>query len=294
MSVRHALVDLSPLRESRPYRRLWASGVLSGMGHQVAVVAVLVQVWAMTGSALWVGAIGLAQAIPMIVLGLVGGPLADVLDRRVVALWSTAGQGLAALALASQLVLGAAPLPLLLGLISLQTACNALGAPSRRTFVVRLLPRRLVAAGVVLHMMAFQLGLLLGPAIGGVLVGATSPAAGYLVNAGTLVVSLWAVWRLPSIPPLSREVATEPVERVVPVEDDPVAGGSADPVPEAPESHTVRQPRPSLGQVWRRTRGGVRLLGEGVRWSSGSRCCADPSCSTWWRCCSPSPWRCSR
>lgn len=241
MSARHALVDLAPLRESAPYRRLWGSGVLSGMGHQVAVVAVLVQVWAMTGSAFWVGAIGLAQAVPMIVLGLVGGPLADVLDRRVVVLWSTAGQVLAALAMASQLVLGQAPLPVLLGLISLQTACNALGAPSRRTFVVRLLPRHLVAAGVALHMISFQLGILAGPAVGGVLIGATSPAAGYLVNAVTLVVSWWAVWRLPSMAPQRGEV------------EEPAAG------------ETARRSRPSVGQVWRRTRRGVGLLGEGVR-----------------------------
>lgn len=254
MSARSAVIDLSPLRESPPYRRLWASGVLSGMGHQVAVVAVLVQVWAMTGSAFWVGAIGLAQAIPMIVLGLVGGPLADVLDRRLVALWSTAGQGLAALALASQLVLGEAALPVLLGLISLQTACNALGAPSRRTFLVRLLPRHLVAAGVVLHMMAFQIGVLIGPAIGGVLVGATSPAAGYLVNAATLVVSLWAVWRLPSMPPLPTEVAaTDAAPTTDGVKPSDAAARRARP-----------RPRPSLGQLWRRTRRGVGLLGEGV------------------------------
>jgi MFS family permease len=214
------------------------------MGHQVAVVAVLIQVWAMTGSAYWVGAIGLAQAVPMIVLGLVGGPLADVLDRRVVALWSTAGQTVAALALASQLVLGQAPVPLLLGLISVQTACNALGAPSRRTFVKRLLPRHLVAAGVVLHMMAFQLGLLVGPAFGGLLIAATNPAVGYLVNAGTLLVSWWAVWRLPSMPP--RPVAEEVTPGVV-------------------RNRSARRPRPSVGQVWRRTRRGLDLLGEGVR-----------------------------
>lgn len=260
MSARSALVDLSPLRQSPPFRRLWASGVLSGVGHQVAVVAVLVQVWAMTGSAFWVGAIGLAQAVPMIVLGLVGGPLADVLDRRLVALWSTAGQTLAALALASQLVLGQAPVTLLLALISVQTACNALGAPSRRTFVRRLLPRHLVAAGVVLHMMAFQLGLLIGPAVGGLLIAATDPAVGYLVNAGTLVISLWAVWRLPPIPPRPSDAASEGVETA---EDEAVANQRGQ--PGQPGRRGRRGRRPSVGQVWRRTRRGVGLLGEGVQ-----------------------------
>lgn len=243
MSARHAFIDLSPLRQSPPYRRLWVSGVLGGVGHQVGVVAVLVQVWAMTGSAYWVGAIGLAQAVPMIVLGLVGGPLADVLDRRTVALWATGGQTAAALALAAQLVLGPAPVPLLLALISLATACGALGAPSRRTFVRRLLPRHLVAAGVVLHMMSFQLGMLVGPALGGLLVAATDPAAGFLVNALTLGVSWWAVWRLPTMPPHP-------------------AGGDDSPADARPGQ--ARRRRPSPGQVWRRTRTGVGLLGEGV------------------------------
>lgn len=242
----HALVDLAPLRVSAPYRRLWVSGVLGGVGHQVAVVAVLLQVWESTRNPFWVGAIGLAQAVPMIVLGLLGGPLADVLDRRVVALWSTAGQAVVALALASQLLLGPAPLPVLLGLISLQTACSAVGAPSRRTFVVRLLPRHLVAAGVTLHMIAFQIGVLLGPALGGVLVAATSPPTGYLVNALTLVVSWGAVLRLPPMPPLRDPAGpTDP-------------GAAATPAVR-PAGRGTRATR-----VWRRTRRAAALLSEGV------------------------------
>src|SRR5690606_33038810 len=92
-----ALVDLSPLRVGT-YRRVWASGLLAVLGIQVATVAVLFQVWALTRNPFWVGAIGLVQAVPLILFGLVGGPLADVLDRRRVALWSTGGQSLAGLA----------------------------------------------------------------------------------------------------------------------------------------------------------------------------------------------------
>lgn len=246
----HALVDLAPLRVSVPYRRLWVSGVLGGVGHQVAVVAVLLQVWESTRNPFWVGAIGLAQAIPMIVLGLLGGPLADVLDRRVVALWSTTGQVLVALALASQLVLGPVPLLVLLGLLSLQTACSAVGAPSRRTFVVRLLPRHLVAAGVTLHMIAFQIGVLLGPALGGVLVAATSPPAGYLLNALTLLVAWWAVLRLPPMPPLR-----DPVDPADPEEPREPAAAP----PAGPQDRDTRATR-----VWRRTRRAAALLTEGV------------------------------
>lgn len=243
MSARHALIDLAPLRASAPYRRLWAGGVLSGLGHQVAVVAILFQVWEMTRNPFWVGAIGLAQAVPMIVMGLIGGPVADVLDRRRVALWTTAGQALAALALAAQLVLGRYPLPVLLGLISLQTAFSALGSPARRTFTVRLLPRRLVAAGVALHMVGFQAAMLVGPALGGVLVGAASPAVCYLLNALALLVSWWTVRMLPAMPP-------EP----------PTSSPTLEPTPDARAGGTAYLP-----QVWGRTRRGLGMVGEGVR-----------------------------
>lgn len=244
MSARHALVDLAPLRASAPFRRLWGSGILSGLGQQVAVVAVLFQVWDLTRNPFWVGAIGLAQAVPMIVMGLLGGPLADLFDRRTIGVWSTAGQAAAALLLAAQLVLGAYALPLLLGLLSLQTACSALGAPARRTFTVRLLPRHLVPAGVALLMLSFQLAMLVGPALGGVLVAAVGPALCYLVNAGALAVSCWAVWSLPPMPPRradGREAAGP----------DPVAGERV-----SPAGRTA--------VLWHRTRQGVGHLTEGV------------------------------
>lgn len=244
MSARNALVDLAPLRASAPFRRLWVSGILSSLGQQVAVVAVLFQVWDLTRNPFWVGAIGLAQAVPMIVMGLLGGPLADLFDRRVVGMWSTGGQAVAALLLAAQLVLGAYPLPLLLGLISVQTACNALGAPARRTFIARLLPRHLVPAGVALHMLSFQLAMLVGPALGGVLVGAVGPALCYLVNACALAVSCWAVWSLPSMPPRRADEFEE-------VGPDPVAG------------EVVTTPG-RVALLWGRTRRGLGHLTEGM------------------------------
>jgi len=235
--ARSAFVDLTPLRRSPDYRRLWVGGALSGLGHQVAVVAVLFQVWEMTGSAFWVASIGLTQAVPMIVMGLVGGPVADVLDRRRVALAATGGQAGAALALGAQLVLGLYPLPVLLALIGLQTACSALGAPARRTFITRLLPRDLVAGGIALHMISFQAAMMVGPALGGVLLGLASPAVCYLVNATALMISWFTVRALPPMPP----------ER---------ASATAYPYLPAPVSH--------VGRLRRRTRTALLMLGEGV------------------------------
>ncbi|WP_238335889.1 MFS transporter [Serinicoccus kebangsaanensis] len=247
-----ALIDLTPLRHSRPYRRLWVGGALSGLGHQVAVVAVLFQVWEMTRNPFWVASIGVAQAVPMIVMGLVGGPVADVLDRRRVALGATLGQAAAALVLGAQLAVGLYPLPLLLAVLSLQTACSALGAPARRTFIVRLMPRTLVPAAIALHMISFQVAMMAGPAVGGLLLGVASPALCYLVNAVALVVSAWTVWTLPAMPP----------QRPTP----PPGSGDVDGAAPArgPAEAEQAYPVPRSARLRRRVRTALVLLGEGV------------------------------
>lgn len=206
MSLLDGLVDLRPLRYSPAFRRLWVGHTLSGLGVQLTVVAVLYQMWELTGSAVAVGAVGLAQAVPMIVFGLVGGSLADAVDRRRLVLLTTAGQVLAAGLLAGQAVAGVGSLWVLLGLVALQAACGGLGAPARRTFVVRLLPADQVGAGIALTNLSFQAAMLVGPAVAGVVTARWGVGACYLLDGLTFVVALYAVLRLPSMRPLG-EVA---------------------------------------------------------------------------------------
>ncbi len=206
MSPLDGLVDIRPLRSSPAFRRLWAGNTLSGLGGQLAVVAVLYQVWELTGSPVAVGAIGLAQAVPMVVFGLVGGSLADAIDRRRLVLLTTTGQLLSAGLLAGQAVAGVGSLWLLLGLVSLQSACGALGAPARRTFVVRLLPPEQVGAGIALTNLSFQAAMLVGPAVAGVVTAQWGVGTCYLLDALTFGAALYGVLRLPSMIPLG-EVA---------------------------------------------------------------------------------------
>ena len=80
--VRHLLVDISPLRDSVAYRRLWFNDLLSAGASQVSVVALPYQVYALTGSSLLVGLIGLAALIPLLAGAVVAGAIADSFDRR--------------------------------------------------------------------------------------------------------------------------------------------------------------------------------------------------------------------
>nr|WP_306238281.1 MULTISPECIES: MFS transporter [unclassified Ornithinimicrobium] len=199
--MRTGLLDLRPLRSSPPFRRLWGSSLLGALGSQVAVVAVLFQVWDLTHDPVWTGAIGLANAVPLIIFGLIGGTLADAVDRRSLVRWSTVGQALAGLALAAQAVAGVQSLWLVLGLVSAQSAANAMGAPARRTFIPRLLGPEQVGAGIALQMLTFQSAMLIGPALGGLIIGQWGVGVCYFVFAGMVTASLYGIVRLPSMPP---------------------------------------------------------------------------------------------
>jgi MFS family permease len=197
------VLDLRPLRESADFRRLWLTGAASLVGAQVAVVAVMVQVWELTASSAWVGAIGLVTGLATGVAGLAGGTLADRVDRRTLVLWTRSGSALAAALLALQAALGAGSVGLLLALVTAQTAAASLGSAARRTFVPRLLPRARVGAGLALDTVAFQAAMLGGPALGGVLLGAWGAQAAFALDAALTLAALYGVARLPAMRPES-------------------------------------------------------------------------------------------
>lgn len=216
MKLSDGMVDLRPLRTSPAFRRLWLGTSASALGGQFAVVAVLAQVWDLTGSSVAVGAIGLAQAVPMVVCGLIGGVLADTVDRRRLVLLTTTGQVLAAGLLAAQALAGLASLPVVLALVAVQAACGGLGAPARRTFVVRLLSEHQVGAGLALSNLSFQAAMLVGPSIAGVVTALWGVAGCYLLDALTFVIALYAVLRLPPMSPM--QVSPAQVSQVSPTQ----------------------------------------------------------------------------
>lgn len=201
MSALDRLIDTRPLRSSAGFRRLWVGTTMSHLSGQLAVVAVLYQVWELTHSPAWVGAIGVATAVPTVVFGLLGGVLADAVDRRRLVMATCTGAATAAGLLALQAGLGVRSLVLVLTLVAAQTGCGALGAPARRTFVPRLLSRDQVPAGIALNHTGFQVGMLVGPAIAGLVLAGWGLTACYLLDAGAIAVSFYGVARLPGIRP---------------------------------------------------------------------------------------------
>lgn len=201
MGWKRTLIDVTPLRSSPPFRRLWVGQALSGLGSQMTLVAVMFQVWQLTKSTTWTGAVGLAQAIPLVTLGLFAGSLIDRVDRRKFYLLTTGGQAVCSLFLALQGFFGHLPAAGVLGLVALQSCFVAGSGPASRTFLPHLLPTRQLAAGLALRRIAFQNSMLIGPALGGLLVGGLGVGGCYLIDALTFVAAFHAALGLPHMKP---------------------------------------------------------------------------------------------
>jgi MFS family permease len=193
--------DIRPLRESGEYRRLWTGQSLSALGNQMTNVAVPVQVYAMTHSSFAVGAIGLAVAVPLIAVGLVGGSLADAVDRRKLVLLTSSGLALLSLVFALQAALNLRQLWLLYVVIALQGCLFAIDQPARTTFVPRLLPPGRIQAANALNQLSFQLSGTLGPLLAGVVIATAGLKAAYATDAATFTIAIYAVARLRPMPP---------------------------------------------------------------------------------------------
>ena len=199
--IRRLLVDITPLRTSAAFRRLWLGSTLSAVGSQMTTFAVALQVYLLTGSPAAVGAVGLATAVPGITFGLFGGSVVDAVDRRrLVLLTSTFAMALSAV-LAAQAFAGLRELWLLYVVVAAGSLSGALGAPARRTFMPRLLPASQVPAGAALTMLSMHASLVIGPALAGLVAAAGGLKVCYLVDALTTVGSLYGVFRLPSMRP---------------------------------------------------------------------------------------------
>lgn len=201
MDLRRALIDIGPLRTSPLFRRLLIGRTCSALGGQMTVVAVMFQVWQRTGSTVWTGAVGLAQALPLIALGLLAGSLVDRVDRRRLYLVTTTGQAACSVLLALQALLGHLPVASVLLLVAAQSCFSAGGGPASRTFIPHLLPQNQIAAGLALQQISFQGSMLLGPALGGLALGRFGVGGCYLIDAVTFGASFYGAFGLPPVRP---------------------------------------------------------------------------------------------
>ena len=200
---RRLLADLTPLRTSPAFRRLWAGTTLSSVGAAMTAFAVMLQVYDLTGSSLAVGAIGVAQMVPTLAVGLLCGPVVDAIDRRKLVLITSTCLALVSAALTAQAYAGLDLLWLLYALVAVQASLAAVDRPARNTFVPSLLPPGQLAAGLALNRASFQVMMTAGPALAGLVTAAPHLGlrACYLADTISFAAALYGIARLPAMRP---------------------------------------------------------------------------------------------
>lgn len=198
---RRLLLDLTPLRASRPYRWLWVGAALSGIGTQLTTVVVILQVYDLTGSTFHVGLVGPFALVPLVSLGLYGGAIVDAHDRRKVVIASSSGLLLAGLGFAVQAWLDVGEVWLLYGLVAVQNGFLALNGPARTAIIPRLLPTSLLPAANALSGLSMGTAVTVGPLLAGPLIALAGYGAAYSVQAVMLAIALVTLVALPPLPP---------------------------------------------------------------------------------------------
>jgi MFS family permease len=197
------LADITPLRQSPAFGRLWAGTTVSAVGSALTSFAVMLQVYDLTHSTLAVGAIGVAQMVPTLVVGLLGGSIVDAADRRTLALVTSACLAVVSAGFAAQAFAGLRLVWPLYALVAGQSALLAVDRPARITFVAALLPPGQRPAGLALTRMSGQLVLTAGPALAGLIVAVPHLGlrACYLIDTVSFAAALASVASLPAMRP---------------------------------------------------------------------------------------------
>ncbi len=182
-------IDLTPLRESRDFRLLFLAGTVFYLGGMVSYVAIPFLVYRLTGSNFAVGAIALVELVPLVVFGLYGGALADHVDRRRLLIGTGVAQAVLTAVLAANAVRERPSVALIFGVAALLTSASALQRPSREAVMPRTVRHDQITAGNALTSLGMQGGVLLGPAIGGLLIAYVGIGWCFVIDVVGLVVA---------------------------------------------------------------------------------------------------------
>ncbi len=197
------LADLTPLRISAEYRRIWSALSISNIGQQMTTVAVGIQVYSLTHSSFMVGLVGLCQLIPLIGFGLYGGALSDTHDRRRVGLFAAIGLMACSMVFFLQSALALNRVWLLFIVVAVQAAFFAIGNPARGAIIPRLVSKELLPAANALGMLAWNVGFTIGPLLGGLLIAASGGVTlAYLFDFVAFSSVVYAMYRLRPLPPI--------------------------------------------------------------------------------------------
>jgi predicted MFS family arabinose efflux permease len=199
--VTRFLLDVSPLRHNRHFRRLWGGQAVSSIGSQLTVVGVSFQAYALTHSTLIVGLVGLVTLVPLLAGALWGGTLADAMDRRRVLVFVQIAMAAASGGLAVNASLAHPALWPLFVCTAAAAALQGIDWPARRAALPSLVSAHEITSAVALQTTIGQLALVVGPAIGGILIAGIGLGAVYTIDVATYGCAFAAAAFLPALIP---------------------------------------------------------------------------------------------
>lgn len=173
---------------SRDFTLLWLGNLVSTTGTEMSRTAVAWQIYALTGDPLALGMIGAARLVPLVLLALGSGVLADALDRRRLIIGSQIAMLLCSLTLAATSSTDAAALWVIYAVTAIAAAANTLGLPARQAIIPSLVPREHLAGALSLNITAMQLATVVGPSLAGVIIAAAGVGAVYWIDVATFTV----------------------------------------------------------------------------------------------------------
>jgi MFS family permease len=167
----------------RQFRTLYITQLISLTGSAMQLAAVNWHVWELTNDELALGLVGLVRILPIIALSLVGGVIADALDRRRLLMTTQSLMLVASGILAFSILLGSQSLVLIYGMTALIAGMAAFDQPARAALLPNLVPRAELSKAVRLNVLMWQVTSVTGPVIAGWLLARVGPGGAYLFNA---------------------------------------------------------------------------------------------------------------
>jgi MFS family permease len=196
-------IDLTPVRAHPSFRWFWLGQAAKDLGAGVVAVALPFQIYDLTGSTLAVAAISFVELVPLITLTLVGGALADAVDRRRLLLWTQAGMALVGVGLLVNASLAEPNVAVIFVLAFFSASFFCLGIGGMRSIMPRLVPQEQIPAASVLESISSSFASVAGPALGGVLIGSVGLTTTYALDLGTFALGIASIFVLPRIPPVA-------------------------------------------------------------------------------------------
>ena len=190
--LRALAVDTTPLRTSRDFRLLWTGELVSETGSQIALVAIYVQVFALTGSVAAVGLVGLVQLVPLAFAALLGGPVIDAHDRRRLLLIGQCGQAAGSALLLVGALGGDPPLALVYVGAAVVAGFGGFSLSVRSSMTPNLVANAQLPAALSLNQVMWNTSLIVGPAVGGIVIDQAGFSWAYGIDVATFAATIVA------------------------------------------------------------------------------------------------------